>query len=263
MRKFLKTLGWSALGAALLAFSSGPILSAAVRPGTARFNKARFEADLPKTAPHKLSDLYKVFEEALRQGLGAQVKPESIRIRGQSWELLSNARFPQVEIKLKPFDTQGLRFNKAGFFFRKMDVDRSALWKSRIKVLQVREVQSRLVFTLSSLGLKLAGPSGVEPRLQADMDNQELIVDAQGSICGISCGVESRCHFVWDETSKTLRLVPLERRFGGHLIPHWLWALGKGPVTDKPILDFGFSWIPFNIQQVHVGWDEVDLSTDW
>ena len=43
----------------------------------------------------------------------------------------------------------------------------------------------------------------------------------------------------------------------------WLWRLGRSPVPERPVLDLGFSWIPFNIQEVHVGWDRVNLSTNW
>jgi hypothetical protein len=89
------------------------------------------------------------------------------------------------------------------------------------------------------------------------------MLSGAGTFCGIPCQVEANCQFLWDENAKTLRLSTEDESFGGHRIPSWLWWMGRSPVPQAPILDFGFSWIPFNIQEVHVGWDEVDLSTDW
>lgn len=242
--------------------TAGAPLKAAVAV-KGRSPRAVFEARLPKAAPHKLSDIYKIFTEAVRLGLGADVGVSSVRVRGQSWELLRDAHFPEVELTLKPFETQGLRFEKAGFLFRQMAVDRTALWGWKLKALEMREVQSRMVFTLRSLAHRLGSPSRGEVRVEADMEGQQVELGGQGAFCGVACAVEARCHFVWDEKSKTLNLVAIEQRFGGHRIPRWLWSLADSPVPKAPVLDLGFSWIPFNIQEVHVGWDEVDLSTDW
>ncbi|HTB21635.1 MAG TPA: hypothetical protein VK914_02900 [bacterium] len=256
-----------ALAAALMALGPGAASAAPAGPAHKPYNaalaKARFEKSWPKEAPHKLSDLYKFFTQALQEGLGADLRSEDVRITGQSWELMRDASFPEVELTLKPFETQGLHFDKGGFLFRKMDVDQQALAGWKLQVKQVREVQSRMVFTLRSLAKRLSDKAGAEVHLQADMEEQQVVLSGQGSFCRIPCAVEARCHFVWDEASKTLRLVPLQQSFGGHAVPSWLWGMGVSPVPAAPILDFGFSWIPFNIQEVHVGWDEVDLSTDW
>ena len=244
---------------------AAPLAQASIAEGgpRGRSPKARFEATWPKAGPRKLSDLYKIFTQAVQLGLGTPVRSDSVRITGESWELLGAASFPEVELTLKPFETQGLHFDKGGFLFRRMDVDKDALKAWKLQVKQVREVQSRIVFTLRSLGVRLSDQAGNDIHLQADMEDQEIVLSGQGAFCGVPCAVEARCRFVWDENSKTLSMVPIEQRFGGHEIPHWLWCVARSPVPDAPILDFGFSWIPFNIQEVHVGWDEVDLSTDW
>ena len=124
-------------------------------------------------------------------------------------------------------------------------------------------MQTRLVFTLRSLALKLGAAAGQDIKLQADLDAQQLLLGGRGRFLFIPCQVEARCDARWDDAAKTLRLVPLEQRFGGHKVPRWLWWLGRSPVPDAPVLDLGFSWIPFNIQEVHVGWDRVNLSTNW
>jgi len=132
-----------------------------------------------------------------------------------------------------------------------------------LKMKEVREVESRLVFTLRSLAKRFSDKAGSEIRLQADMEEQQVVLSGPGRFCGIACTVEARCQFVWDENAKTLRLVPLEQAFGGHNVPRWLWWAGRSPVPEAAVLDLGFSWIPFNIQEVHVGWDQVNLSTNW
>lgn len=220
-------------------------------------------APVPSRPPDKLSDLYKFFNQAVRQGLGAEVTAWPIRITGRSWELLKDARFPEVELILKPFESQGLRFEKAEFLFRRLQLDRERLMKWELGVTEVREVQSRLVFTLRSLGRRLSEEAGQEVRLKSDMDDQVVLVSGPGHFAGVRCQVQARCQPVWDEKAKTLRLKPLEQRFGGRLVPRWLWWLGSSPVPKAPVLDLGFSWIPFNIQEIHVGWDHVNLSTNW
>ncbi len=217
----------------------------------------------PAGPPEKLSDLYKFFNQAARAGLGAETTAWPIRITGRSWELLKDAQFPEVELTLKPFEAQGLRFEKAELLFRRMQLDRDRLLSWELDVRELREVQSRLVFTLRSLGRKLSQAAGQEIRLKSDMDDQVLQLSGPGRYAGIACQVEARCRPVWDEKAKTLRLVAVEQRFGGRKVPRWLWWLGASPVPSEPVLDLGFSWIPFNIQEVHVGWDHVNLSTNW
>jgi hypothetical protein len=224
-----------------------------------------FAADAPKPTrpPDKLSDLYKFFNLAVRQGLGAETNAWPIRITGRSWELMKDARFPEVELILKPFDTQGLRFEKAELLFRRLQLDRDKLLTWDLDVREVKEVQSRLVFTLRSLAHKLSQAAGQEIRLKSDVDDEVMILSGPGRFLGIACQVQARCQPVWDEKAKTLRLKPIEQSFGEHHVPRWLWWLGSSPVPEAPVLDFGFSWIPFNIQELHVGWDHVNLSTNW
>lgn len=214
-------------------------------------------------APEKLSDLYKFFTQAARLGLGAEVAAWPVRITGRSWELLKDAQFPEVELILRPFETQELRFEKAELLFRRLQLDKDRLLNWELDVREVREVQSRLVFTLRSLGRKLSQQAGAEIRLKSDMDDQLLQLSGPGRFLGISCQVLARCRPIWDEKAKTLVLKPVEQSFGGRSIPKWFWWLGSSPVPKAPVLDFGFSWIPFNIQEVHVGWDHVNLSTNW
>jgi hypothetical protein len=232
-------------------------------PGKALSAQAQFEAGLPETAPKKLSDLYKFFTRAVQEGLGTEVQSAAVRITGRSWELVRDGRFPEVELTLKPFEAQGLKFDKGGFLFKKLEIDKDALLAGKLKLKEVRAVESRLVFTLRSLARRMSDKAGSEIRLQADMEEQLVSVEGQGSFLAIPCKVESRCQFVWDESAKMLRLVPQEQSFGGHAIPRWLWWLGHGPVPKDAVLDLSSSWIPFNIQEVHVGWDQVNLSTNW
>jgi hypothetical protein len=242
--------------ALILALASAPLLAApAPAPAEA--------AAVPSRPPSKLSDLYKVFTLSAKDALHADVQAWPVRILGRSWELMKGGVFPEVEFTLKPFEAQGLKFEKAELLFRHLVVDTGALQQWRIQLKDVREVQTRLVFTLRSLALKLSGAEGADIKLQADLDAQQLLLSGPGRFLFIPCLVEARCEPRWDDQAKTLRLVPLEQRFGGHRIPRWLWWLGRSPAPEAPVLDLGFSWIPFNIQEVHVGWDRVNLSTNW
>ncbi|HTB35098.1 MAG TPA: hypothetical protein VNZ54_11310 [bacterium] len=220
-------------------------------------------AEVPARPPSKLSDLYKVFTLAARDALRADVQAWPVRILGRSWELVKGGVFPEVEFTLKPFETQGLKFEKADLLFRHLVVDTDALQRWQVKLKDVREVQTRLVFTLRSLAMKLSAAQGQDLKLQADLDAQQLLLSGPGRFLFIPCQVEARCEPRWDDQAKTLVLAPLEQRFGGHRVPRWLWWLGRSPAPQAPVLDLGFSWIPFNIQEVHVGWDRVNLSTNW
>jgi hypothetical protein len=220
-------------------------------------------AETPSRPPSKLSDLYKVFTLAAKDALHAEVQAWPVRILGRSWELVKGGVFPEVEFTLKPFETQGLKFEKAELLFRHLVVDTDALQRWQIKLKDVREVQTRLVFTLRSLATKLGTALGQDIKLQADLDAQQLLLSGPGRFLFIPCQVEARCEPRWDDQAKTLTLAPVEQRFGGHRVPRWLWWLGRSPAPAQPVLDLGFSWVPFNIQEVHVGWDRVNLSTNW
>ncbi len=213
--------------------------------------------------PEKLSELYKVFTLALREGLGADLQAWPVRIVGRSWELVRDAKFPEVELTLKPFQAQDLSFEKAEILFKKMTVDHDALQAWKIKLLEVREVETRLIFSMRSLGQKLSKMAGQDVTLKADAEGQTVWVSQRGRFLFIPCSVESNCELAWDDVAKRLTLVPKEVSYGGHRIWRWLWWLGSRPVPQEPVLDLGFSWIPFNIQEVHVSWDRVNLTTNW
>jgi hypothetical protein len=243
----------------LSALALGLALAAPLAAGT----PALAAPSVPEHPPAKLSELYKVFTLAAREAFQAELQSQQVRILGRSWELVRDGVFPEVELTLKPFEAQGLKFEKVELLFRKLTVDKEALQAWRIKLKDVREVQSRLVFSLRSLARKLSDAQGQELKLQADLDAQQLLISGRGRFLFIPCGVEARCAPLWDEATRTLRLGALEQRFGGHRIPRWLWWLGSGPVPAEPVLDLGSAWIPFNVQEVHVGWDRVNLSTNW
>jgi hypothetical protein len=213
--------------------------------------------------PEKLSDLYKVFTLALRDGLGADVQAWPVRIVGRSWELVRDGKFPEVELTLKPFHAQDLSFEKAEILFKKMTVDHDALVDWKIKLIEVREVESRLIFSMRSLSQKLGKALGQDVTLKADAEEQTVLLTQQGHYLFIPCTVESTCELNWDDAVKKLTMVPKSVRYGGHIIWRWFWWLGSRPVPQAPILDLGFSWIPFNIQEVHVSWDRVNLTTNW
>lgn len=218
---------------------------------------------LPDHAPAKLSELYRFFTLAAGEALRADSPTAQVRLLGRSWELMKSASFPEVEVTLRPFDSQGLKFERAELLFRRLSVDPDALRQWRLVMKDVREVQTRLVFSLRSMGRKLSDAAGRDIKLQADMDAQQVLLTGPGRFLFIPCQVDARCQPLWDEAAKTLRLAAVEQRFGGHRVPRWLWWLGSSPVPSAPVLDLGFSWIPFNIQEVHVGWDHVNLSTNW
>jgi hypothetical protein len=213
--------------------------------------------------PEKLSDLYKFFTVALREGLGADVQAWPVSIQGRSWELMRDAKFPQVELTLKPFQAQDLSFEKAEILFKKMTVDRDALLNWKLKLTEVREVETRLIFSMRSLAQKLSKQLGQDVTLKADAEAQTVILTQQGRFCFIPCTVESSSEMVWDDAAKRLTMKPVEARYGGHRIWRWLWWMGTRPAPEAPVLDLGFSWIPFNIQEVHVSWDRVNLTTNW
>jgi hypothetical protein len=213
--------------------------------------------------PDRLSDLYKVFTQALREGMGAEVQAWPIRIVGRTFELMRDGHFPEVELTLKPFQTQGLSFEKAEILFKKMSVDRDALLQWKLKLVEVREVESRLIFSMRSLAQKLSKAAGQEVTLKADAEAQTVLLTQRGRFFFVPCTVEATCEVAWDDNAKLLRLKAKEVRYSGHLIWRWFWWMGSRPAPAEPILDLGFSWIPFNIQEVHVSWDRVNLTTNW
>jgi hypothetical protein len=238
-------------------------LFAAARAAAAPAAQAKRAHGLPPGAPSKLSDLYKFFTAALRQGLGAEVQTGNIRILGRSWELIDSAVFPEVEVPLKPFKVQGLSIEKAELLFRHLELDKDALVRWELKPKAVREVQSRFIVSLRSLQAKLSQLSGGELKLAVDVGEQVVELSGPGSFAGIACATSLKLRPRWDEAARQLFLDPVEKSYGGRRVPRWLWRLGKDAAPKGPVLDFAGSWIPFNIQEVHLGWDRLNLSTNW
>jgi hypothetical protein len=219
-------------------------------------------AEAGSKPPEKLSDLYRLFTQAVGDGLGAKVQGWPVRIQGRSWELMKDARFPEVELVLKPFEAQDLKFEKGEILFRKLQLDRDALINWKLELREVREVQSRFIFSTRSLAAKLSRMMGQEVALKAEGEDS-VFLTSRGRFLFIPCQVQAVCRLVWNDASKQLALKPVEISYGGHKIWRLFWFLGSRPAPVQPVLDFGFSWIPFNIQEVHVSWDRVNLTTNW
>ncbi len=216
----------------------------------------------PTKAPEKLSDLYKFFGYAVRDGFKAEVNIWPIKIVGRSWELIETGLFPEVELTVKPFEAQGLRFDKVELLFRHLEIEPEPIQEWKLKLKAVREVQSRIIFNLRSLRERLASQLG-EIKLSADVTEQALVMVGQGRLAMVPLSFEAVFQPRWDEASKKLWLDPIRVRWAGREVPRWLWWLGSGWRWQGPVLDLSESWIPFNIQEVHVGWDRVNLSTNW
>lgn len=211
--------------------------------------------------PEKLSDLYKLLTLNLRKGLSPDLVVWPIRLTGRATEIIDNGLFYEVEMTLKPFDMQGLNFEKGEIFIKKMTVDKAALDKWDLKVLEFREVQTRLIFTLRSLEKKLS--AGGEVKLRADSAERIVEMKGQGRLVGIPLACEVRAGLRWDEKARKLYLEPKEVRYAGFKLPSWLWWLGRNLAPEEPILDLSATWVPLNIQEIYVGWDRINLSTNW
>jgi hypothetical protein len=238
--------------AALLALAALPALAGAPK-----------NIEAGEGPPERLSDLYKLLTLNLRKGLGPDLVAWPIRLTGRSQEIVDNGMFYELEMTLKPFEMQGLNFEKGEIFIKKMSVDREALQHWDIKVLDYREVQTRLIFTLRSLEKKLSLASGQELKLRADSAERTLGLIGRGRFCGIPVAAEATAGLRWDEKGRKLYLEPKAMRFGGFQVPRLLWWLGSSPLPEAAILDLSGTWVPLNIQEIYVGWDRINLSTNW
>jgi hypothetical protein len=225
--------------------ASGPVMEPGARP------------------PEKLSDLYKFLTLNLRKGLDEDMLVWPIRLVGRASEIIGNGLFYEVEMTLKPFDMQGLHFEKGEVYIKRMSVDKEAMKAWDLKVLDYREVQTRLIFTLRSLESKLASLWGGALKLSADSAERLVEIMGRGKLLGFNVACEVKSALRWDERVRKLYLVPKSVSYAGYQFPKWLWWLGRHPIPEAAILDLGATWVPLNIQEIYVGWDRINLSTSW
>jgi hypothetical protein len=67
----------------------------------------------------------------------------------------------------------------------------------------------------------------------------------------------------WDDKERKLYFDPKTLSCDGVNVPHWLWWACGHFVPEDPILDLSGTWVPLNIQELYVGWDRINLSTNW
>jgi hypothetical protein len=212
--------------------------------------------------PAKLSDLYKFLTLQVRQGLTETVNVWPIRLQGRPKEILGQGIFFEVEMTLKPFEFQGLSFEKGEILIKQMKVDPLAMQRWELKLQDYKEVQTRLIFTLRSLEKKLEAGHG-ELKLRADSAERMVEIKGHGRYALIPMNFEARAALKWDEKAKKLYFEPKSVAWAGIKIPLWLQWLSSGAVPKEALLDLSGSWIPLNIQEIYVGWDRINLSTNW
>jgi hypothetical protein len=214
-------------------------------------------------APDKLSDLYKLLTLNLRKGFSEDLVVWPIKLTGRATEIVDNGMFYELDMTLKPFEMQGLSFENSDIYIKKMSVDKDALLHWDIKVLDYREVQTRLIFTLRSLEKKLSLAAGQEIKLRADSAERMVIMKGPGHFCGLPVTFEARAGLRWDDKGRKLYFDPKTLACDGYNVPTWLWWMGSSFVPETPILDLSATWVPLNIQEIYVGWDRINLSTNW
>lgn len=238
-------------------------LALAVFLGVAAFGKTAQVLEAGPRPPEKLSDLYKFLTLNLRKGLSPDLVVWPIRLVGLAREIVNNGMFYEIEMTLKPFEMQGLNFEKGEIFIKKMTVDKEALKLWDLKVLDFREVQTRLIFTLRSLEKKLSLAAGHELKLRADSAARAVEIKGMGRFLGLPLRCEAKAGLRWDEKARKLYFEPRSVSYGGFQIPRWLWWMGSSVATESAILDLSGTWVPLNIQEIYVGWDRINLSTNW
>ena len=216
------------------------------------------------TPPEKLSDLYRFFIQSTREVLGAEVKVKPIRILGRSWVIIPSGKFHEVELTLSEFHLQDLFFESGNILFKRLSIDSEALAAWKMKVMDVRETETRLIFSIRSLQEKLKKYNGGENYvLRTDISAQQLEVSGKGHFLKIPMTFKVKAKLKWDEEKMQLFMVPVQVSWAGITMPSWLWWGGDGALPEGPILDLKESWIPFNFQETHVAWDHITLSTNW
>lgn len=234
-----------------LALAFGLALALAASPGSSN--------QVPSQPPSKLSDLHRFVLMQVQEALGTAVKGRPVII-GLSDQILSNGRFRKIDLELQPFRCQELNFEKFELALEHFWVRPEALKRWQLEVEKVGDSLSRLVFSLPSLEKKL---QTLDPALKVKplVDKQKLEVSGRGRFLLIPLGWTSQASLHWD--GKALRLKPASLRWGGIRIPLWLSWLGSKTLPEAPLLDLGRSWLPLNIQEIHLSWDTVTLSTNW
>jgi hypothetical protein len=208
--------------------------------------------------PNKLSDLHRFLMRNVQAAFGSAVKGRPVVI-GLSNDIIKTGRFRKVELDLLPFRYQELNIERCELVFEHFWIKPQALREWQVEVEKVGDATSRLVFTMQSLEKKL-GPSG-EVKIKPEIATQQLEMAGKGSFLFIPMGYTARASLQWD--GKKLNMKPESLKWGGLRVPLWLAWLGSPVFTKAPLLDLSSSWIPFNIQEVHLSWDTVTLSTNW
>ncbi len=214
----------------------------------------------PVKAPDKLSDLHKLLTDQVEKVFGARISIRPVVV-GLSRQILSNGRIRQVDMTLGSFDYQGLHFSDGELLLDHLWMDPKALSRWEIRVTRVPESSNKLVISLPSLQTKLAQEMGGGFQMQAVVGDQSLQLSGKGRFLGLPMDYKTEAVLRYKDGD--LRLVPRKVIWGYWKIPRWLWWLGRGNCPDKPVLTLPDCWIPWNIQQIHVSWDHIVLSTDW
>jgi hypothetical protein len=208
--------------------------------------------------PSKLSDLHKFLMRNVQSAFGSAIKGRPV-IQGLSNDIIKTGRFRKVELDLQPFRFQELNIERCELVFEHFWIKPQALQQWQVEVEKVGDATSRLVFTMQSLEKKL-GPLG-EVKIKPEIATQQLEMLGKGRFFFIPMEYSARAKLHWD--GKKLMLKPQQLSWGGMRVPLWLGWLGSPVFSQAPVLDLSNNWIPFNIQEVHLSWDTVTLSTNW
>jgi hypothetical protein len=214
--------------------------------------------DVPSNPPSRLSDLHRYIILQVQEALGIAAKGKPT-ITGLSNQILRDGRFRKVEVDMQPFRYQELNFEKFELVVEHLWVKPEALKRWAIEIDKAGDATSRLVFTVPSLEKKLAPDGSIT--LKADINAQSFEATGRGRFCFIPLGWREQTVLRWD--GKALWLVPEQLHWGSLRVPIWLSFLGTRTLPAGPILDLKGQWIPYNIQEVHLSWDTVTLSTNW
>jgi hypothetical protein len=214
--------------------------------------------DAPRNPPSRLSDLHRYIILQVQDALGIAAKGKPT-ITGLSTQIARDGRFRKVEVDMQPFRYQELNFEKFELVVEHLWVKPEALKRWAMEIEKAGDATSRLVFTVPSLEKKL-GPDG-SIKLKADINAQDFEATGSGRFLFIPMAWRMLAVLHWD--GKALYLVPQQLHWGALRVPLWLSFLGSRTLPQGPILDLSGQWIPYNIQEVHLSWDTVTLSTNW
>jgi len=214
--------------------------------------------DAPRNPPSRLSDLHRYIILQVQEALGIAAKGKPT-ITGLSTQIARDGRFRKVEVDMQPFRYQELNFEKFELVVEHLWVKPEALKRWAMEIDKAGDATSRLVFTVPSLEKKLEPGGSI--KLKADINAQEFEASGSGRFLFIPMGWSERVALRWD--GKALFLAPRQLHWGALRVPLWLSFLGTRTLPQGPVLDLSGQWIPYNIQEVHLSWDTVTLSTNW